>query len=580
MHVKPHRVVLFWHMHQPDYRNGGGIYQQPWTYLHAIKDYTDMAAHLECAQKVRAVVNFTPVLLDQINDYLVNIDAYLSRKHSDTCPVQELVQSLKDPLLSALVTPSLNTDVDYQLGLIESCLKVHPQHAIERYSAYSSLASFAQELLKHPQRIPYVREAFISDLLMWYHLVWMGETIKLEDFRFMRFVDQGNNFSLQQRKELLMMIRDHLASIIPRYRALAESGKVELSMTPYAHPIAPLLFDLHSASQAIPDISLPESTHYPGGEQRMAWHIEQGLAVFEKNFNRRPVGCWPAEGAIDESTLRLLDDYDFQWAASGGTVLRHSLAPSLHSIGQVPHAKLHYLYQPENRNTACFFRNDELSDLIGFTYSSWHADDAVADLVQRLENIAKQFADDSEACTVIALDGENAWEYFPNNGLYFLRALYKRLGGHRKLQLTTFSELLSEVEKPKRENLPNIVAGSWVHGTLRTWIGNQDKNRAWDMLVDAKLCVDRELSRGNLNHDQIQAVQYKLAVCEGSDWFWWFGDDNPMQTSLEFDRLFRLQLMSLYKLLEQPSPDYLAEPFTHLHASADLPLGGTMRKAE
>ncbi len=275
------------------------------------------------------------------------------------------------------------------------------------------------------------------------------------------------------------------------------------------------------------------------------------------------------------ATLGLLDKHGLRWAASGEGVLRNSL-----NLEQTPAElrevhRIHRAYRPQGRQIACFFRDDGLSDSIGFKYSNWHADDAVADLMHHLENIAKVNAGKPEAVVSIILDGENAWEYFPENGYYFLRALYQRLSANKKLQLSTFSECLDDHHTPTAE-LPHVVAGSWVYGTFSTWIGEEDKNRGWDMLVEAKRCFDKVVGAGRLSDEQRHKVEQQLSICEGSDWFWWFGDYNPAEAVRDFERLYRLQLVTLYQMLGQEPPEYLSHAFTH--GGGAPAAGGVMRQ--
>jgi len=224
---------------------------------------------------------------------------------------------------------------------------------------------------------------------------------------------------------------------------------------------------------------------------------------------------------------------------------------------------------------ASFFRDDGLSDLVGFTYSTWHADDAVANLLHHLQNIKNAVnGNASEYVVSIILDGENAWEYYPENGYHFLNALYDKLSSHDQINLTTFSRCL-EQGVPKTP-LPHIVAGSWVYGTFSTWIGDNDKNHAWDMLGDAKRAYDRVIAEDRLNEEQKELASIQLAICEGSDWFWWFGDYNPSSTVSEFDHLYRLQLANLYQFLGEEPPEYLSHSFAS--GSGDPQLGGVMRR--
>jgi len=333
----------------------------------------------------------------------------------------------------------------------------------------------------------------------------------------------------------------------------------------------PLLLDLDTAREAMPDITMPTPPTYPGGEERAEWHIKEGIATFEQFFGKRPAGCWPSEGGVSEATLRQLEAHGFAWAASGESVFRHSIArPENKSLENV---SLHQGFHLGDGDLTCFFRDDGLSDLIGFTYSDWHADDAVANLVQHLDNIADSVHGQENALVSIILDGENAWEHFPENGYYFLNTLYKQLSDHPNINMTTYSDYLESTTTPRLERL---VSGSWVYGTFSTWIGDKDKNRGWDMLVDAKNVFDATVEEDNLSSEQMLAAQHQLSICEGSDWFWWFGDYNSADTVSDFERLFRMHLSNLYNLLGKEPPEYLTKVFAH--GGGDPTQGGVMRK--
>jgi alpha-amylase/alpha-mannosidase (GH57 family) len=359
---------------------------------------------------------------------------------------------------------------------------------------------------------------------------------------------------------------------VDRYKKLAESGQVELSVTPYAHPIVPLLLDLNSAREALPDIKMPKSKSYPGGKERSRWHIREGIESFERYFGFKPKGCWPAEGAVSAETLRLLDEEGFSWIASGQQVLHNSMKLS-YAANPWPQQWEHRPYRLKQAKINCFFRNDNLSDLIGFTYADWHAEDAVSNLIVNLESIAQHSEDPSDIVVSIIMDGENAWEHYPRNGGYFLDTLYKKLSEHPGLELTTFSDVVKQ-ELPTFD-LKSLVAGSWVYGTFSTWIGDKDKNRAWDMLIEAKETFDRVMADGSLSAAETKQAELQMATCEGSDWFWWFGDYNPGGTVSDFESLFRNQLTHLYKILGEEPPEYLSKVFTQ--GGGDPALGGVMR---
>ena len=559
----PLNVVLCWHMHQPQYRDPLDLgYHLPWTYLHAIKDYTDMAAHLEAVPQARAVVNFTPVLLEQLEDYALQIQRFETE-----------AEPLRDPLLAALVAEPPPQDPAVRAGLMRQCLRANERRLIQRDPPYQRLAEMARWALKSPQAAVYLSERFVTDLVTWYHLAWLGESVRREDHRVRRLLEQGGDFGMPERRMLLHLMGELIAAVVPRFRALAESGRVELSVTPYAHPILPLLIDFASAREAWPEVKLPSVAAYPGGRERARWHIDEGLPVFERFFGFRPQGCWPSEGSLSEETLALLREAGFHWTATGEGVLRNTLGQAGRNPGDG--SCIHRAWRPEAGGPVCFFRDDGLSDLIGFTYAEWHADDAVGDLINHLAGIAKACSGRSAVVSLI-LDGENAWEYYPENGFHFLRGLYTRLVEDSRFHLTTFSDLIEAEIKP--EPLPRLVAGSWVYGTFSTWIGDPDKNRGWEMLVEAKETYDRISAEGHLDAPTLGSATRQLAVCEGSDWFWWFGDYNAPESVAEFERLYRRQLEGLYRILRVTPPPYLFRVFARGHGTPDM--GGTMRRGK
>jgi alpha-amylase/alpha-mannosidase (GH57 family) len=558
-------VVLLWHMHQPHYRDPlSGEYILPWTYLHAIKDYVDMAAHLEANPKARVVVNFAPVLIEQLEELATRVSAHLSR-----------AEALPDPVLAMLAEAPLPLEPGVRLALLQACLRADRGHLINRYPVYAELATLAVTLGTR-DTVSYASDQYLRDLAVWYHIAWLGETVKRSDPRVAQLIDRERDFTATHRRLLLGLIGELLAGLLGRYRALAERGQVELAMSPYGHPILPLLIDFHSARESVASAPLPRAERYPGGEERAAWHMREGLRVFAEAFGRRPVGCWPSEGAISARALELIEEHGMQWTASSGNVLRGCLnAPGARpgdANGSAPELQA---WRAPGRELSLFFRHDELSDLIGFAYSKWHGDDAVRHFVGELERVASGAADQPGALALVALDGENAWEHYPFNGYYFLKGLYAALADHPQLELTTLSDVLAR--RPAHQRLTQVVAGSWVHGTLATWIGDRDKNAGWDLLVQAKIAVDQVLAGNRLPPHKREWIERQLALCESSDWFWWFGDYNPYAAVRDFDRLFRHQLASLYRLLGREPPDALAHAISVGRGAPEG--GGTMRRA-
>ncbi|PCH63757.1 MAG: glycoside hydrolase [Gammaproteobacteria bacterium] len=558
-------VVLYWHMHQPDYRDpDDGHYHLPWTYLHTIKDYVDMVALLEENPKAKAVVNFVPTLLEQIDDYAHQVFDFIN---SGT--------PIRDNLLAGLAEAKLPEDGAGRLALARACLRANEMRMIDPFEDYRELSKLVRQLEGAPHQFIYLNDQFLIDLLVWYHIVWLGATVRRGNAKIDRLVKKGHDFDAEDRRELVTMIHDLIWHVIDRYKKLSETGQIELSMTPYAHPIMPLLLDINSARDAVPDMELPKSKTYAGGEERARWHIEEGFKSFEKFFGIKPKGCWPAEGSVSSATVSLLSEYGFSWCASGEGVLRNSLTASGYPDTDRPSVFSQPCHVGDVTKTAVFFRDDGLSDLIGFTYSDWHADDAVGDFIHHIENIASLHHRHGEPVLVpIILDGENAWEHYPENGYYFLSALYKKLVEHPDIELTTFSEFLDK--KPVVTVLEKMVAGSWVYGSFSTWIGDGAKNAAWDLLCDAKLAVDNYMKDSTPDSEQRYRVERQLAICEGSDWCWWFGDYNPGDSVSDFDVLYRLHLKRLYQLIDVVPPAELEAVISS--GGGDAEGGGAMRR--
>jgi len=553
-------VVLLWHMHQPQYRDAlSGRYVLPWTYLHAIKDYTDMAAHLEANPQARAVINFTPVLIEQLEELARRVEEHLRSG-----------APLPDPVLGLLGPDPIPQEASERLDLLRACLRAQRKQMIERFGPYLELATIA-EMLATPERVRYASAQLIHDLAVWYHLAWIGETVRRTHPLISSLTEQGRDFTPVQRRQLLALIGDLVNAVVPRFRRLSETGQCELSITPYSHPIVPLLLDFQSARDAVPTMQLPQHSGYAGGAERATWHIEEGLRVFTQAFGVRPTGCWPSEGAVSRETLELLEKSGFRWAATSTNVLRGSLSTQ---AAQDPLAFNRPYALPQSR-LSCFFRDDALSDLIGFTYATWHGDDAANNLVNEIALLAKRYADSPNHAVLIALDGENAWEHYPFNGYYFLRSLYDGLVNHPQLELTTLADCVGRGMEPVP--LQRVTAGSWVHGTLATWMGDPAKNRAWDLLCEAKLQFDQIVASGKLTARQRAQVERQLALCESSDWFWWFGDYNPQDAVSQFDQLYRRQLVNLYKLLCVMPPAALSESISTGRGAPEH--GGVMRRA-
>ncbi|MDQ6987234.1 MAG: glycoside hydrolase family 57 protein [Mariprofundaceae bacterium] len=559
----PHKlsVVFCWHMHQPFYRDAeSGRYALPWVYLHAMKDYTDMAAILEQVPGARAVINFVPSLTVQIQDYADRIHTWLD--HGGALP---------DPLLDALAHQDGNFSHEERNWLLKVCFRLNHERNLHRYPAYSRLWHLAEQC-RHHGALDYLGDNYFTDLVTWYHLAWLGETVRNTHFVARRLIEKASDFSHQDRRDLMTLIASLLADVPVRYRKLAEEGKIELSTTPYAHPIIPLQLDFEAALETVPDAEIPDQP-YPGGAEQAQEHIDLAKRKHAEVFGHPARGCWPAEGAVSQKTVEMLGNSGFDWCATGEGVLHHSLGYNLRE--QQGGRDLYHPWRVGKKgNISCFFRDDRLSDLIGFEYQSWGDGDAAANFIHELAGIHHRMQGETAPVVSIIMDGENAWEHFSENGLPFLTALYQGISEHEAFALTTFSDYLAQHHQ--QEKLKRLAAGSWVYGNLSTWIGDAAKTRAWALLIDAKKAFDAAKAAGKLNPEQLAAAAEQLRICEGSDWCWWFGDYNPGPAVRDFDLLYRCHLRKLYQLIGQLPPNKLETPISE--GGGDAEGGGTMRR--
>jgi len=563
------KFVLCWHMHQPWYREGlDGDYFLPWVYLHAMKDYSDMAWHLENNQNMRVVVNFSPILLEQLDDYTNQLDSLLT---SGT--------KTSEPLLNYLSgTKSIDQDINARLQIVKACRQANYATMIEPYPEFANLVRVADAILdkSSPAELGYLSEDFFLDLLMRYHLSWCGAELKT-DPRIQALLNHPGYYSHQQRFDLLKVIHECLEKIIPRYRLLAEQSQIELAVSPYSHPIIPLLNTFDNIKCCQPDAPRPQSGDYPAGDIRAEWQIAKAVEVFTKYFGSKPKGIWSSEGSVSDDSIKLFENYGFTWTASGQGVWRNSREKNECDKSKVEDKRLLFSsYQLKDHTPRIFFRDDGMSDLIGFEYSKRDPLEAVREFCHNLRNIADFMADDvADAVVSIVLDGENAWEYFADNAKVFLDHLYKRLAAEDPIELKTFAECASEVPAYKMQSL---CAGSWVYGNFAAWIGQKEKNHAWGLLIAAKQAYD-EFVKSAPEPPKLAQAKRQLAICESSDWFWWFGDYNPGNSIKDFDMLYRKQLQALYQIIQKTPPAILQEPINKIYLKDDfVENAGTMRR--
>jgi alpha-amylase/alpha-mannosidase (GH57 family) len=573
---EPLHVAFVWHMHQPYYRSARtGAFEMPWARMHALKDYLDMVESLAAYPDLHQTFNLVPCLVEQLEDYASGdfIDVYWEHTLK---PAADL-----DPAGRAFVVERMCEHSDHPRA------RSHPRY-LELALKREAQASQGWEACARTFTVDELR-----DLQVWFNLAWFDpKALEAEPLR--ELVSRGRDFREEHKDVLALVQADILARTLPAYRDAARRGEVELSTSPYFHPILPLLANRDAARIAAADTVLPPSRF--AHPEDAAEQVRRAVAKHARVFGERPQGMWCSEQAVGEDTIPLMLDAGLTWTISDETVLSRSLTGVEVPIGGAAPAVLtpDSLYTPyrlerEGREMAIVFRDHTLSDLIGFAYQSWDSRDAAADLLRRLRELRATLAS-SAAATIdagpaarasarspiplvtIALDGENAWEYYPRDGRDFLQYLYEGLSADPALRCVTISEHLRE--SPPTRSLDWLHTGSWIGGDLRTWSGDRTHNVAWDLLHQARDLAATRRSAAPADRQTSFAWRHVL-VAEGSDWFWWFGDHHHTELDHVWDLSFRCHLQEVYRSLGEPVPTGLFLPILDQPPSAlpALPRG-------
>jgi starch synthase len=523
--MKPLSVAFVWHMHQPYYKDDlTSTYLLPWVRLRCAKDYYKMPALLDNYPKVRATFNLVPSLLAQIEDYgkEESVDLFLNLSKRDA---KDLSAEERDFLLR---------------WMRESPRALRVQQS-PRYLELASRpidASFTQ--------------ADLRDLQIWFNLAWSDPVWMESDPRLAELKRKDRNFTEADKSILFQAQHERMQEIIPKYRELADRGQTELTFSPYYHPILPLICHVDSARSSNPNIQLPERhfSHREDAERQ----IDLGLGLFERLLGRRPKGMWPSEMAVGESVIGLAERAKIDWMISDEEVLVRSIEGHFNRDDQ--------LYSPkrvgrEGSPVSMVFRDSQLSNVIGFDYQRMSSIDAARDLIGRLRRI-RDVQGDREFLAVIALDGENAWEFYPRDGHDFLNALYTELETSPDIVTTTVSDFLAE--HPPQQQLHHLHTGSWIGASLDTWIGDPEHNLAWDLLAETRDWLDEQSRQRPKESEQAAIAWREILITEGSDWFWWFSRKHDSGMDPIWDNQFRLHLRNVYKVMGVRVPARLFQP--------------------
>ncbi len=535
---------FLWHMHQPYYRDPvQDTYILPWVRLHAVNAYYIFPRIAEKFEKIRMTFNLVPSLLEQLEDYANGTAKDIYERYSRMHP-EDLDRSARLFILRNFFMANWDTLIRPNTRYNDLLLK--RGYTIDENQLDAALKNFSNQ--------------DFMDLQSWFNLAWIGPMLRDEDQGITELVKKGRFFSQKEKETILDYQREAITRVVPKYKELADSGQIEVTFSPYYHPILPLLHDTDIAIEAHPGVKLPP--RFSHGEDAKT-QIAKGMEKSEQAIGRKPSGMWPSEGSVSMAVANDAVGAGLKWIATD----EHNLLKSLPGNP----VREEVIYQPytvptESGNLAVFFRDTKLSDLIGFTYSRNEVKAAVEDFVGRLKKIAEDVPDVQDPVIVsVILDGENPWEYYPNSGREFLEAFLGRLQSEDWIEATTFSGYLEQ--HPPVKTLAKLAPGSWINGNFDIWIGRKEANLAWDFLGKSRKLLMDALKAGNVDQKVHDEVMKSLYRAEGSDWFWWFDDDFSSETEMEFDLLFRKHLISAFNLLNVPAPDF--RPWAAVRAEWD-----------
>jgi len=538
-------LALWWHQHQPYYPDDvAGENPMPWVRLHATKDYLGMALHLEEVPEFRCTINLVPSLLAQLEAYVngaSDTHLNLSRRPADGLNHDDAGYILDNFFMA-------NPD---------SMIRPHPRYH-ELYMTRSSWNSSAREAMVR------FRARDFRDIQVWSNLAWIHPLLFEKDPELAEFKAKARYYSEDEKEWFLKKQRELLGRVIPLHCALAARGQIELTTTPYYHPILPLLLDKTSAREGMPDVSLPG---YRGGyPEDAALHVRRAIESHTRHFGERPRGMWPAEGSVSQAIIPLLAEHGIEWIATDEEILGCSTHGKIgrDSRGHVRHPELLYRawkVREAGHELAVLFRDHALSDQIGFHYQRTAGPVAAADFLGKLTAIGDACRHNHATVVPVILDGENCWEYYPDGGVSFLRSLYQGAVRDPQVRPVKAGEFLRE--HPPADALPRLFAGSWISHNFAIWIGHPEDNRAWDALHAARGFLVEEERSGRHDSTTLARAWNEVWIAQGSDWFWWYGDDHSSALDGLFDHLFRKHLRNVYALLRCDPPGCLFTPISH-----------------
>ena len=527
-------LCFLWHMHQPFYKDlVSGEYRLPWTRMHALKDYYGMVRILEEFPEVHQTFNLVPSMMVQVEEY--------ARGEAN------------DPFLQLALKPAEKLTPREQTFILHNFFMANPSRMIYRYPRYGELYSAyqAQQELQDARGVFGPQE--YRDLQVLSQLAWFDEEFIDHDPDVQGLVAKARNYSLDDQALMGRKQIEICGQVIPQYRKLAASGQIEISTTPFYHPILPLICDSDIGGVSHSGVALPPRFSYPEDARTQ---LRMAREYVEKTFGVAPIGLWPSEGSVSDEALRIAASEGFEWAATDNGVLERTLGHA--ATSEVTYKP--YCWHQQDHRMRMIFRDHQLSDLIGFVYSGMDASDAADDFLRRIRDNCRPIVNAGrDALVPIILDGENAWEYFDKSGRQFLRNLYAGITADAGMRAVTVAEAHELIEPTP---LGHIFPGSWINANFDVWIGDAEDNKAWRYLLAARQAYEAAVG---VSDEGMKLAREELFIAEGSDWNWWYGPEHESANRIEFDQIYREHLANVYKALGVAAPSELSQPILKIH---------------
>lgn len=544
-------IAFLIHYHQPYYAAPDDMTNsQPWVRLHASRDYLNIGSLLKQYPNIRVTFSFSSSLLEQLKEYSDN-------DYQDK--FQQL--TIKDPG---------KMNLEEKEFLLSNIFDLYSTKSGIDFPGWNKLSNIWAERVQAygvEKAVEQTSDGELLDAQVLHLLSWSGwDIIQTESIR--DLLTKTDKFTENDKEIILAVHSDVLNRIIPMFNELSDSGQAELAMSPYYNPILPLLIDNDYGK--IADRYCDESSLHFAHPEDALYQIHSALNYCNTRFGDIPNGMWLPEGSVCYETLEHAAKEGLKWLISDDQVLSHTLKEQMSDEKKYQAHKINGI---ENC-PALFFRSSELSEAISFNYSKLSPEQAVKELIRNLEEIRESLSgDETEYLVTIVLDGENSWEYYPKNGYLFFNELFSVLSESDTLKTISFDEYLKNAADIQQ--LETLSPGSSVDCNFNSWIGQEQTNRAWDVLAEAREVLKEAKQMDNVDKEPFKgmynAAHKHLMAAEGADWFWWYGKNRFLSHSILFDNLFRAHLQKVYTYLNLPVPDGISEPLESSISEEEAP---------